>query len=105
MLETVVEDKDISKRLLFGEETCLISIGANNHGDVDQPTLHEDRFVTRFFPVRADHKNTPVGPAVTARQDHGMQATVAKRFCQRDHDRRFTGSADSKISNADYRMI
>ena len=67
MLESIVQNEDVSKFPLFRLETGFISIGSHNHWNVAQTTFHQKWLVAGFFPIRTNHKHIATRPAVAAR--------------------------------------
>src|SRR5438876_1185146 len=88
MLKAVIQDENVPEFFLFGDAACLISIGADHHRNVAQPPLHEKWLITRLFPVRSNHENASACTSTSARQHDWMEAPLAKRLCESDHERR-----------------
>ena len=73
--------------------------------DVFEPSLDKEWLVAHFLPVRAVYDDASAGAPIAARQDYRAKTLIAKSLCEGNHNRRFAGSTDSEVPDADDRMI
>src|SRR5437762_4320273 len=105
MLESVIENENVSKLFLFRQPASFISICANDDWNISKPLLHEKRFVAGLLPVRTYNQHTAADSAVASRQDHRPKSAIAQSLSEKNDEGRFSGSAKSEIANADNGMI
>ena len=78
MLESVIENENVSKLFLFRQPASFISICANDDWNISKPLLHEKRFVAGLLPVRTYNQHTAADSAVASRQDHRPKSAIAQ---------------------------
>src|SRR5689334_21106651 len=108
VLKSIIEYKDVAQLCFLGECSGFVPACADQDRNIAQPLFHEKRLIAPFLPVPLlapnDH-NSSADSSITARQNHWLKSAIAQCFCQRNHERRLSGTSNREVPDTDDGML
>ena len=111
VLKAIIENEDVSKTPLFGEQTGSVTIGSDNDGRTGSTAGNQERFIPCFFPWNrrptsaADDHDPGTLALVSTRQNDGTEALFEQLLGKQDYERRLACAANGDVSDTDDWMV
>src|SRR6185295_10242259 len=111
MLKPIVEQKHITKIVLFCEPSRFKPVASHNHGYAASSARNQEGFVAGLPPAHrralatADDKTAFAGAPVTSRQNNRTKSFGAEALGEGNDERSLTGSSQGEVADADYRVL